>query len=65
MNNKVNYYSIVKEDLDRANKLSIRRNPYEKNIRIERYFGSEYSIDRITQRIDEEHIKRVPFIEEY
>lgn len=89
-NNKVNYYSIAKEDLDRAigmatsyydfedlmkamdyeliyraNKLSIRRSPYKKNIRIERYFGSEYSIDRITQRIDEEYIKRVPFIEEY
>ena len=25
----------------------------------------EYSIDRIKQRIDEEYIKRVPFIEEY
>lgn len=49
----------------RGNKLSIKRSPYKKNIRIERYFGSEYSIDRIKQRIDEEYIKRVPFIEEY
>ena len=49
----------------RANKLSIKRSPYKKNIRIERYFGSEYSIERITQRIEEEHIKKVPFIEEY
>ena len=90
INNKVNYYSIAKEDLDRAigmatsyydfedlmkamdyeliyraNKLSIKRSPYKKNIRIERYFGSEYSVDRITKRINEEHIKRVPFIEEY
>ncbi|QUN13818.1 relaxase/mobilization nuclease domain-containing protein [Clostridium sp. C1] len=89
LNNKVNYYSIAKEDLDRAigmatsyydfedlmkamdyeliyraNKLSIKRSPYKKNIRIERYFGSEYSIERITQRI-EEHIKKVPFVEEY
>jgi phenylalanyl-tRNA synthetase beta subunit len=86
----VNYYSIAKNDLDRAigmatsyydfedlmkamdyeliyrgDKLSIKRSPYKKNIRIERYFGSEYSIDRIKQRIDEEYIKRVPFIEEY
>ena len=89
-NNKVNYYSIAKNDLDRAigmatsyydfedlmkamdyeliyrgDKLSIKRSPYKKNIRIERYFGNEYSIDRIKQRIDEEYIKRVPFIEEY
>ena len=89
-NNRVNYYSIAKQDLDRAigmatsyydfedlmkamdyeliyrsNKLSIRRSPYKKNIRIERYFGNEYSIDRITQRIEEEHINRIPFIEEY
>ena len=90
LSNKVNYYTIAKNDLDRAigmaisyydfedlmkamdyeliyraNKLSIRRSPYKKNIRIERYFGSEYSIDRITQRIDEEQINRIPFIEEY
>lgn len=90
LSNKVNYYTIAKDDLDRAigmatsyydfedlmkamdyeliyraNKLSIKREPYKKNIRIERYFGSEYSIDRIKERIDEEHINRIPFIEEY
>ena len=87
---KVNYYTIAKEDLDRAigmatsyydfedlmkamdyevihraNKLSIRRSPYKKNIRIERYFGEDYSIDRIKERIELENIPRVPFIEEY
>ena len=45
--------------------LSIRRNPYKKNIRIERSFGSEYSIKRIKERIDEEKTIRIPFIEEY
>ena len=90
LSGKVNYYTIAKEDLDRAigmatdyydfenlmkamdyeliyrnNKLSIKRNPYKKHIRIERYFGAEYSIDRITERIREENITRIPFIEEY
>ncbi len=85
-----NYYTIAKEDLDRAisqaysyqdfeklmkamdyeliyraNKLSIRRSPYKKNIRIERYFGNDYSIDRITERIETTHSTRIPFIEEY
>lgn len=85
-----NYYTIAKEDLDRAisqaysyqdfeklmkamdyeliyraNKLSIRRSPYKKNIRIERYFGSDYSIDKITERIETTHSTRIPFIEEY
>ena len=49
----------------RANKLSIRRSPYKKNIRIERYFGDEYKIERIKERITEEQITRIPFIEEY
>jgi hypothetical protein len=85
---KTNYYTIAKEDLDRAieqaydfkdfenlmkamdyeiiyraNKISIRRKPYQKNIRIERYFGSEYSIDRINERIETTHASRIPFIE--
>lgn len=85
-----NYYTIAKEDLDRAisqaysyqdfeklmkamdyelfyraNKLSIRRSPYKKNIRVERYFGSDYSIDKITERIENTHSTRIPFIEEY
>ena len=85
---KNNYYTIAKQDLDRAieqaydikdfeklmkamdyeviyraNKISIRRYPYKKNIRIERYFGSEYSIDRINERIETTHAPRIPFIE--
>ena len=49
----------------RANKLSIRRSPYKKNIRIERYFGEDYSIDRIKERIETTQAPRVPFIEAY
>ncbi len=89
-NQKETYYTIAKDDLNRAigmaysyedfedlmkamdyeliyraNKLSIRREPYKKNIRIERYFGTEFSIERIKERIEEEHIVRIPFIEEY
>ena len=47
------------------NILSVRRDPYKKNIRIERSFGTEYSIKRIKERIDEEKTIRIPFIEEY
>lgn len=47
------------------NILSVRREPYKKNIRIERSFGTEYSIKRIKERIDEEKATRIPFIEEY
>lgn len=49
----------------RGRRLSVRRDPYKKNIRIERSLGYDYSIDRITERIDTEQISRVPFIEEY
>lgn len=35
----------------RAGKISIRGNDYKRNIRIERYFGEEYSIENITRRI--------------
>ena len=49
----------------RANKLSIRRSPYKKNIRIERYFGEDYSIERIKERIETTQAPRVPFIEAY
>ena len=44
------------------NILSVRRNPYKKNIRVERSFGSEYSIQRIEERIQTTHEERVPFI---
>ncbi len=85
-----NYYTLAKQDLDRAiaqaysysdfeklmkamdyeiyyraNKISIRRNPYKKNIRIERYFGDEYSIENIKERIINTQATRIPFIEEY
>ena len=35
----------------RANKISVRRYPYKKNIRIERAFGEEYSIGNIKNKI--------------
>lgn len=35
----------------RADKLCIRREPYKRNIRVERAFGEEYSIENIRQRI--------------
>lgn len=49
----------------RNNKLSIRRYPYKKNIRIIRCFGEDYSIDRINERISTESAVRVPFLFEY
>lgn len=39
---------------DRYNKLSIRNKNYKRNIRIERRFGDEYSIENIKSRIKEE-----------
>jgi len=47
----------------RGNKISVRRKNYKKNIRIERCFGSDYSIDRIKERIVVEQATRIPFIE--
>ena len=35
----------------RAGKLSVRREPYKRNIRVERAFGEEYSAESITKRI--------------
>ncbi len=35
----------------RADKLSVRREPYKRNIRVERSFGEEYSVENIRQRI--------------
>ena len=35
----------------RANKLCIRREPYKRNIRVERAFGEEYSVESIRQKI--------------
>ena len=35
----------------RADKLSVRREPYKRNIRVERAFGGEYSVENIKRRI--------------
>lgn len=56
--NKLDYEIII-----RAGKLSIRKNKYSRNIRVERRFGEEYTIDNIKRRIIEERAFRVPFIE--
>lgn len=39
----------------RAGKLSIRIEPHKRNIRVERRFGEEYSVERIRQRILENY----------
>ena len=39
------------EIIFRANKISIRKDPYKRNIRIERAFGEEYSIENIKNKI--------------
>ena len=51
------------EVIFRAGKISIRKEPYKRNIRIERRYGENYSIENIKRRILEEHAVRVPFIE--
>ena len=37
----------------RADKLSVKREPYKRNIRVERTFGEEYSLENIKRRIFE------------
>ncbi len=51
------------EVINRYGKLSIRREPFKKNIRIERSFGNNYSIEKIESRIETESSPRLPFIE--
>lgn len=57
-NNYSEFLNILKNNNytveNRYGKLSIRNNKYKRNIRIERYFGEDYSIDNIKQRIIEE-----------
>ena len=53
---KLNYVVV-----NRYEKLSVRREPYKRNIRIERQFGEEYTIKRIKQRILEEQNIQIPF----
>lgn len=53
-------YSMNYEVQNRYGKLSVRNLDYIRNIRIERYFGEEYSIDNIKSRIlEEEYIENV------
>lgn len=47
----------------RAGKLSIRKEPYKKNIRVARAFGDEYTVDKIKDRIKTEKAIKVPFPE--
>ena len=42
----------------RADKLSVRREPYKRNIRVERAFGEEYSLENIKRRILENYYIR-------
>lgn len=51
------------EIIFRAGKISLRKEPYQRNIRIERRYGENYSIENIKRRILEEKSVRVPFIE--
>lgn len=53
------------EIINRYGKYSIRREPYKKNIRIERNFGSEYSIAEIEKQIENTTATRVPFLDAY
>lgn len=51
----MDFISILKnmgyEVINRSGKLSIKGNDYNRNIRIERYFGEDYSIDNIKKQI--------------
>ena len=43
----------------RAEKLSVRREPYKRNIRVERAFGEDYSLENIKRRIlENDYIKQ-------
>lgn len=48
---------------NRYGKLSVRKEPYKRNIRIARAFGDEYTIENIEKRIYETEQTRVPFPE--
>lgn len=49
----------------RANKLTLCRKPYKKNIRVERCYGEEYSKESIIEKIKNTESIRIPFIEVY
>lgn len=46
-----------------ANSLSIRKEPYKRNIRVARAFGEDYTVERIKERIRTEKAIKVPFPE--
>ena len=47
----------------RAGKLSIRKDPYTKNIRVARAFGDDYTVEQIKARIKTEKAIKLPFPE--
>lgn len=53
------------EVINRYGKLSVKRSPYKRNIRIARAFGEEYTISSIEKRIENTTAPRVPFLEAY
>ena len=63
------FKSIMKkmdyEIIFRSGKISVKHKNYNRNIRIERAFGADYSVERIKTRIVEENDTRIPFIEAY
>lgn len=48
---------------NRYGKLSVRKEPYKRNIRIERAFGDDYKIENIEKKIYEVSATREPFPE--
>ena len=61
-------YLMKKLDYDviyRADKISVRKKGRNKNIRLVRSFGEDYTIENIKKRIFEETETRVPFIKNY
>lgn len=48
---------------NRYGKISVRKEPYKKNIRIERAFGDEYKIENIEKKIYETQATKEPFPE--
>lgn len=63
------FKSIMKkldyEVIFRYGKISVRHKKYKRNIRIERAFGEDYSLERLNQRIFEEESTRLPFIDAF
>ncbi len=88
--NSNNYYSVAKEDVDRAivlsnsyqefeslmrimnydiiyrntDTISIRHKDFNKNIRLSRSFGKDYTISKIKERIKLEHDTKISFFKE-